>query len=150
MVYDNKRYRLIVQDFGNVKFDFDYEDDDLRSYNYSFGYDNSKGTHKVVASHLRGLEKGAEVKVFSLGENVWRYIQDFPVVPFRNIHRPICVNDGVYGSGTLNWLAIQNQDNKEYNLEFINVDQFVIITLDLGKETYRQLLPPQGFDRVPP
>jgi len=100
-----------------------------------------------VASRPRGEGEGVEVKVFSLGDNVWRYIQDFPVVPFCN--RCMSVNVGVYVSGTLNWLAIRNQENKDYNWKFINLEQFVIISLDLGKERYRQLLLPQGFDRVP-
>jgi hypothetical protein len=57
------------------------------------------------------------------------------------------VNDGIYVSGTINWLAIRN--NEVYDWKSITIDQFVIISLDLGKETYRQLLPPRGFDRVP-
>ncbi|XP_045797823.1 F-box/kelch-repeat protein At3g23880-like [Trifolium pratense] len=123
----------------------DFVFNQVRIYKYSFGYVNSNDTYKVVASCLRGKGKGTEVKVFSLGDNVWRYIQDFPVDPLR-IRFPF-VNDGVYVSGTINWLAIRN--NEVYDWKSITIDQFVIISLDLGKETYRQLLPPRGFDIVP-
>jgi hypothetical protein len=53
--------------------------------------------------------------------------------------------------GTLNWLAIQNKFQYDYQIDWklITINQFMIISLDLSTETYRQLMAPQGFDTVP-
>jgi len=117
--------------------------------NYSrltFGYDISNQTYKVVDFSAN------TVKVFSLSDNVWRDIQSFPIVPFslhfRRHHCHPYVDHGVYVSGTINWLAIR--DKTEYEWNDITIDQFVIVSLDLSTETYRQLLPPSGFVEVPP
>nr|XP_004491718.1 F-box/kelch-repeat protein At3g23880-like [Cicer arietinum] len=114
-------------------------------FRFTFGYDNSSDTYKVVGFCAN------KVKVFSLGNNVWRNIQSFPVVPFglcaiRHCH-PF-VNYGVHLSGTINWLTIRNKT--EYDWNDITIEQFAIVSLDLGTETYRQLLPPPGFVEVPP
>lgn len=47
-----------------------------------------------------------------------------------------------YLSSTINWLAFRK--NVEYK-DFRDL-QFVIISLDLGMETYKQLLPPPDFE----
>jgi F-box interacting protein len=139
--------KIRVYDGNRKRSRLDFEYNEVRIYKYSFGYDSSNDTYKVVASCPRGKGKGTEVKVFSLGDNAWRYIQDFPVDPLYFKIRSPFVNDGIYVSGTINWLAIRN--NEVYDWKSITIDQFVIISLDLGKETYRRLLPPRGFDRVP-
>ena len=54
-------------------------------------------------------------------------------------------------SGTLDRLAIHN--NTRYNGYDVNdftVEQFVIVSLDLGTWTYNHYWLPQGFDEVPP
>ncbi|CAL5191947.1 unnamed protein product [Lathyrus oleraceus] len=113
---------------------------------FAFGYDISTDSYKAVAFSAN------KVKVFRFGDNVWRNIECLPVVPFAleatrlNCH-PFVYN-GVYVSGAINWLAIRNKINYEW--KDITVDQFVIVSLDLGTETYRELLPPQGFVEVPP
>ncbi|CAJ2670120.1 unnamed protein product [Trifolium pratense] len=124
-------------------------------WKFAFGYDNSTDTYKIVAFCLLTNE----VRVFNFGDNVWRNIQSFPVVPVDRGGFPSdeqChpgINNGVYVnvSGTLNWLSIQN--NFEYKNEIdwkhITIDQFVIISLDLSTETYLQLLPPSDFDKLP-
>jgi len=57
-------------------------------------------------------------------------------------------------SGTLNWLAVHNYPTTFFcyhiNHKNITVEQFIIVSLDLGTETYHQYLPPHGFDEVPP
>ena len=74
-----------------------------------------------------------EVRIFTFGDNVWRNIQSFPdVLSYHNWD----INHGVHVSGSLNWLAILMES------------QFVIILLDLSTESYRQLLLPQGFDKL--
>ncbi|XP_004491717.1 F-box/kelch-repeat protein At3g23880-like [Cicer arietinum] len=119
---------------------------DILGYSYgyrnrlTFGYDSSTDTYKVVSL------SGKIVNVFSLGDNVWKNIQNFPVVSFEQCHP--CVNAGVHVSGTINWLTIPNMT--EYEQKDITIDQFVIVSLDLSTETYRKLLPPQGFVEVPP
>ncbi|PNX75445.1 F-box protein, partial [Trifolium pratense] len=57
----------------------------------------------------------------------------------------IYIDEGVYLSGTLNWLAIHNYDSA-YDFKDITVEQFVIVSLDLGTETYNQYKFPRGFD----
>ena len=112
-------------------------------FRLTFGYDITNDTYKVVAF------SADEVKVFSLSDNVWRDIPTFPVVPF-DLEAGPChpfVNDGVYVSGSINWLAIQNKIEYEWN--DISIDQFLIVSLDLTTETYRRFLPPQGFVEVP-
>jgi len=113
-------------------------------FRLTFGYDISNDTYKVVAF------SADEVKVFSLSDNVWRDIPNFPILPF-DIEASRChphVNNGVYVSGAINWLTIQNKTEYEWN--HISIDQFLILSLDLTTETYRLLLPPQGFVEVPP
>jgi len=114
-------------------------------FRFTFGYDVSNYTYKVMAFSAK------KVKVFSLGDNVWRDIPNFPIVPF-DIKAGDCrpyENIGVYVRGTINWLAIRNMTD-QYEWSDITIDQFVIISLDLAKETYRQLLPPNGYVEVPP
>jgi F-box interacting protein len=77
------------------------------------------------------------VRVFNFGGSTWRNIQSFPVVPFDDVPESY-YDRGVYAyvNDSLNWLAIREES------------QYVIISLDLSSETYRQLLPPQGIDKV--
>lgn len=115
---------------------------------FTFGYDASNKTYKVVAFRVQyddDLGKTSIVKVFSLGDNSWRDIQCFPVIPiycgdgFRN--------NGVYCSGTINWLALCGDFDWEHNSS-ITFEQYVILSLDLSTETYTQLLLPRGFNKV--
>jgi F-box interacting protein len=107
-------------------------------WNYGFGYDNSTGTYKIVSLCL--LSK--EVRVLSIGDNVWRNIQSFP-----DTHL-IISNRGVYANGSLNWLTIPKRSEYE-NWKNVSICQYVIISLDLSTETHCPLLPPWGFDKVP-
>jgi F-box interacting protein len=102
-----------------------------------FGYDNLSDTYKVVALRLGFLE----VKVFSSSDNVWRNIQNFPVFPHYHM------KDGVYLNGSVNWFVIRKNLNPfVYDSRVVTVEQFVIVSLDLGTETFTQLLPPRSFD----
>ncbi|RHN66471.1 putative F-box domain, galactose oxidase/kelch, beta-propeller, F-box associated interaction [Medicago truncatula] len=121
-------------------------------FRYTFGYDISNDGYKVVAF---SSEQDEKVKVFCLTDNVWRDIPPFPVVPFglcrsRFYCHPFA-SHGAYVSGTVNWLAIRNIKNmNEYEWNDISVNQFVIVSLVLATETFRQLLPPNGFVEIPP
>ena len=67
-----------------------------------------------------------QVRVFTVGDNGWTNIQCFPRIP------TLQHNDGVCLCGTLNWLAVIND----------TIKQFEIVSLDMGKVTYRKLLLP--------
>ncbi|XP_061362108.1 F-box/kelch-repeat protein At3g23880-like [Gastrolobium bilobum] len=90
-----------------------------------FGYDVSSDTYKVVAFFHNSTK--THVKVCGLGDNCWRSIESFPALP--NLRE-----GGVYLSSTLNWLGDPNFGF------FLNINQIVIVSLDLGKETFRQFI----------
>ncbi|XP_024634431.1 uncharacterized protein [Medicago truncatula] len=58
-----------------------------------------------------------------LGTDYWRRIEDFPYSGYVN-----CV--GTFVSGTINWFA------------FGDLDEYAIVSLDLKKETYQNITPP--------
>ena len=109
-------------------------------FKFAFGYDDLSDKYKVVAFCPE------EVRVFTSGDNVWKNIQSFPIDPYYNVG-----NHGVFLSNSLNWLAVCNKDLSGYipwQYSSLNFDQFLIISLDLGKETYTLLHLPQSFDEV--
>ncbi|XP_045831670.1 F-box/kelch-repeat protein At3g23880-like [Trifolium pratense] len=115
-------------------------------FNFSFGYDNLTRTYKVVAFFVEvGKHPRCVVKVFSLGDNSWRDIQCFPVLPLYWSHHD--TNNGVHLNGTINWIALRDYVVNS-NITNITVDQCVILSLDLSTETYTQLLLPRRFDKV--
>ncbi|KEH23076.1 putative F-box domain-containing protein [Medicago truncatula] len=121
----------------------------LSCYKFSFGYDASTLTYKVVAFRVRRNNDSWEsrVKIFNLGDNCWRNIQSFPIFPLnwlqnrRRLASNCRLNDGVHLSGTINWLAMYKPTT--------HVVQFVIVSLDLSTESYKKLLPPPGFNEMP-
>jgi F-box interacting protein len=104
--------------------------------NFAFGHDKSNRIYKVVVLSSSGL------KVFSLGDNIWRKI--FCVPPYDLVINlsSRCVNRGAYLSGTVNWIFIYQKE--------ITMEKYVVISLDLSTETYKKLLPPLGVDDVTP
>jgi len=133
-------YREFHQQEGNFQY----------KWKFSFGYDSSTDTYKIVAFHLMTNE----VKVLSFGDNVWKNIQCLPMVPTYcapRFYKHVGNKHGLYVCGTLNWLAIQNKFQYDYQIDWklITIGQFMIISLDLSTETYRHLMAPQGFDIVP-
>ncbi|XP_057444573.1 F-box/kelch-repeat protein At3g23880-like [Lotus japonicus] len=123
---------------------------------FTFGYDNTNDTYKVVFFDFgngklkTGMDsQGIPVKVFTLGDNLWRDIQSLPVgvvTLHDNFKKP---NDGVNLSGTLNWMALHNNPTLFYDPNVITVENILILSLDLGTETYNQFSLPGGFDEVP-
>ncbi|XP_024633547.1 F-box/kelch-repeat protein At3g23880 [Medicago truncatula] len=73
------------------------------------------------------LVRKSEVKVHTLGSNIWRNIQEFPfgVFPFGR--------SGKFVSGTINWLASR---------KFYPGCNHFIVSFDLAKESYQKLSPP--------
>ncbi|KAI5430082.1 hypothetical protein KIW84_034601 [Lathyrus oleraceus] len=134
----NPATRAISQKLG---FFFYYDRYKYEYYKFMFGYDNSTETYKVVA--LRSVTNHplseTDVKVFSLGDNVWRTIHGFPAIPLQ-LHFGH-EYDGVHLSCTINWMAIQDVFGRDDAVE-----QYVIISLDLSTETFTQLMPPENYD----
>jgi len=108
---------------------------------FVFGYDNLTDTYKVVSLSLK-LENNlrtSSVRIFTLGDNVWRNIDCFPV---ELVYHPSCCSSsgGVYLNNSINWFA---RHRYYCHLKNITIEQFVIISLELGTETYTQLLLPR-------
>ena len=104
----------------------------------AFGYNNSTDTYKVVY-----IQKGM-TRVFSLGDNVWRNIESFPLGYY--------LDNRVHLRDSLNWLALRSyvDDYDDYDCAYItSIEQFMIVSLDLHTETCKELLLPRGFDEVP-
>ncbi|OIV98335.1 hypothetical protein TanjilG_16662 [Lupinus angustifolius] len=124
----------------------DLHANELGSTKFGFGYDKSSDTYKVVAvlCNRNAMEDSerTQVKVYNMGDQCWRDIQTFPAFPtnFRN--------GGRFLNGTLNWLAIRNYA-AGCDWDTVTIDQLVIVSLDLGKETYKQLSLPVGLDEIP-
>ena len=121
------------------------------SFRYSFGYDTLTETYKVVALFITKEHDNAArsmVKIFTLGDNSWRNIQCFPVIPLLWVRSHY--NNGVYLSGTVNWLAVSDYSGSNFSFASdVTIEQYVILSIDLSTETYTQLLLPQGFHKVP-
>ncbi|XP_058741536.1 F-box/kelch-repeat protein At3g06240-like [Vicia villosa] len=131
----NPATRAISDQLGTIFFTFKY-------FNFTFGYDNSTETYKVVllGSNLDHPETKI-VKVFCLGDDVWRTIYGFPAIPFQLEYGH--EYDGVYLRCTINWMAFQSVYDRDDVIE-----EFVIISLDLSTETFTQLMPPENYDNV--
>ncbi|KAK2389137.1 F-box/kelch-repeat protein [Trifolium repens] len=124
----------------------------IYSFNFSFGYDNSTRTYKVVAFCMKyDVEPILFLTVLSLGDDdnsCWRDIQCcFPVIPLywlRNNAKTIN-NKGAHLNGTINWIVLRDY-NTNSRSTIITVNQYVILSLDLSTEKCTQLLLPQRFD----
>ncbi|MED6161253.1 hypothetical protein PIB30_058983 [Stylosanthes scabra] len=82
-----------------------------------------------------------------MGDSCWRDRRSFPALPIAG--RSTNENDGIYINGTLNWLALRNFSGGNAWEEATAVDQLVIVSLDLGKEAYKQFGVPDGLDELP-
>jgi F-box interacting protein len=136
---ESKKFTLFFNTYSNPNF------------NFSFGYDNSSQTYKVVAFYAEvkpDCNPKSVVKVFSLGDNSWRGIPCLPVLPLYCLFENKYKNDGVHLNGTINWFALRDDINI-HGIKAAALDQCVILSLDLSTETYTKLLLPQRLDKVP-
>ncbi|XVE87676.1 hypothetical protein DITRI_Ditri19aG0006900 [Diplodiscus trichospermus] len=106
-------------------------------YVYGFGHDPISDDYKVVKIMHLGRVDGkpleTEVKVCSLKRNRWRKIQDIPCVfSFPGAK-------GVFASGALHWVLTQKLQLSE---------ETVIVALDLGSESYREVPQPEYKDKI--
>ncbi|XP_058732568.1 uncharacterized protein LOC131604095 [Vicia villosa] len=155
----NPATRKLSQEFG-------YSHHSRLGFTFKFGCDDSTCTFKVVAYRFIHGRYTSEVKVFTIGDNVWKNIDSFPIVPiaFEFRHwRSNCSDGCVFLKSSLNWLAIHKDIEKDLHDEYtpnfhenwtslrrdITVEDLVIVSLDLGIETYHRYLLPQGFDKLP-
>jgi len=121
-------------------------------YRFGFGYDNSTDTYKMVMLrfyHVGQIEDQVRnsVKVFTFGVNIPKEIQSFPVTVVFHPDSYAVEHSGVYLSNSLSWLVRHRYTCHWNNL---TIEQFVIISLDLGTETYTRLLLPPCCDKLPP
>ncbi|XVF38114.1 hypothetical protein REPUB_Repub20aG0070600 [Reevesia pubescens] len=104
---------------------------------FGFGFDASVDDYKVVrvfCYQSKGFEGVYEsiVRVYSLRTNYWRRIQDFPFgVP--------CDEAGMYVDGSLNWAVFRRQETGF---------SWIIVSLDLAQETYKEVLQPGYVDHA--
>ncbi|GAU25539.1 hypothetical protein TSUD_259720 [Trifolium subterraneum] len=123
-----------------------FSDSDLfisrRWFNFSFGYDISAQTYKVVVFYVEKYECNIKsvVKVFSFRDNSWRVIQCLPSIPLYRFDDNS--NNSADLNGTINRIA-------RCNYHLLTVDRYVILSLDLSTETYTQLLLPPRVDKLP-
>ncbi|XP_057432098.1 F-box/kelch-repeat protein At3g23880-like [Lotus japonicus] len=101
-------------------------------HSYGFGYDHLSDSFKLVVIFYYECPAGGyktRAMVHTLGSNSWRRIDNFPDIPYCEF--------GKFGkvlSGAVNWLACDDALN--FNL------RQGITSLDLGKESYQELLQP--------
>ncbi|XP_008224443.1 PREDICTED: F-box protein CPR30-like [Prunus mume] len=100
---------------------------------YGFGYDSTNDDYKLVGI-IRKPADEYEVSVYSLKANSWKRIQNIPCCGF-SLFAPS--NHMVFSRGALSWLMW-----KKLHEEL----QFVIVTLDLTSEKYREF--PIPVDRI--
>jgi len=102
---------------------------------HGFGYDHVNDKYKVlVVMRNPAVVDHREIvtRIYTFGENSWRTVPNFP----GKSH----VWSGKFVSGTLNWLV--------YKRGCGNSNQRGILSFDLGKETFGEVLLPQhdGYD----
>ncbi|RHN65496.1 putative F-box domain-containing protein [Medicago truncatula] len=102
---------------------------------FGFGYDSFKENYKVIVvlHYLIRDSTGSdnwvhksEVKVHTLGSNIWKNIHEFPFGVF-----PVA-RSGKFVSGTINWLASRQ----------FHPCTRSIVSFDLAKESYQKISPP--------
>jgi F-box interacting protein len=103
----NPSTRTISKKIGHIFRLFRGRSYKAKSIKFTFGYDSSSDTYKVVAIKFNGYNvRTIEAKIFSLGENAWRNVEIFPVVLLQLIGYDCHAKGGVCLSGTFNWLSV--------------------------------------------
>jgi F-box interacting protein len=97
------------------------------TYN-GFGYDHVNDKYKVLFVLCSNSAHFSEkvTRIYTFGGNTWTTIRNFPCPPARYNKK--------FVSGTLNWV-IGNKD--------VGSNQAIILSLDLEKETYNEVLLPK-------
>ncbi|GJZ36712.1 F-box associated domain containing protein [Tanacetum coccineum] len=98
---------------------------------YGFGYDESTDDYKVVV-----ITGGKQVVIFSLKTGTWKKIGNFPYdnLLYHSVRGCRFHECGKFSNGALHW-ACSNQG-------FGSLNSLTIVSLDLAKETYGEVLQP--------
>ena len=97
---------------------------------HGFGYDQVNDKYKLlVFVHNRDDFSEKITRIYTFGENSWTTLPNFPSYPGSWL--------GKFVSGTLNWIV---------GKDGVNSNQRVILSVDLEKETYGEVLLPQHDD----
>ncbi|KEH33128.1 putative F-box associated interaction domain-containing protein [Medicago truncatula] len=106
----------------------------IQMMTFGFGYDSFSDNYKVIIVFRCSIRESSgnlvnktKVKVHTLGTNYWKIIPEFPFggVPIERT--------GKFVSGTINWLT---------SIEFYRESPYFIVSYDLGKESYQEVLLP--------
>lgn len=101
---------------------------------YGFGYDELTNDFKVVAiSSCRHPFNECVVSIYSSKTSYWRMIGKFPI-------EGVLDGDGIFTSKAIHWIIRPSVG--------FNYPKFVIVSLDLTTETYREILPPECGEEV--
>ncbi|KAL5100769.1 hypothetical protein RYX36_005096 [Vicia faba] len=100
---------------------------------YGFGYDHVNDKYKLLLDVRVVSNIGYQnVRLYTFGENSWTTIQNFPCHPARFTGKLV--------NGTLNWIIVRRVG------DYI---QTRILSFDLVKETYTEILLPQNQKHDP-
>lgn len=100
-----------------------FDDESMIMY-HGFGYDHINDKYKVLVVVRRSLNERM-TRMYTFGANSWTTILNFPFDPTRWV--------GKFVSGTLNWVFKRG----------VSPNQSVILSFDLIKETYKEVLLPE-------
>jgi F-box interacting protein len=92
-----------------------------------FGYCQVNNKYEVLIVLQNMASKETLTKIYTFGEDSWRTVQNFTCTPTQLL--------GKYVNGTLNWVGYKGD---------VGSTQHVILSFDLEKETYREVLLPQN------
>ncbi|XP_057451923.1 F-box/kelch-repeat protein At3g23880-like [Lotus japonicus] len=111
--------------------------------NLGFGYDNSHDTYKVAVVHWDCTEKKMMARVYCMNNICCRKI-------LSDSSSPILLRQivGNFVGGCVNWLALKNMNDPEYQWDNVTLEQLVIASLDMSKEVYTYMLLPEGVNEV--
>jgi F-box interacting protein len=101
---------------------------------HGFGYDHVNDKYKVLVV-VKNKDNLSETltKIYTFGEDSWKIIQNFPRSFATNLR-------GKFVSGTLNWIVNKKEGCSK---------QRVILSFDLAKETFMEvLLPPKDGNDI--
>ncbi|CAL0306812.1 unnamed protein product [Lupinus luteus] len=132
----NPATRLLSKNSANLL--VDVTSDPFTYSMFGFGYDHLTNTYKVIVICYDEEGKITWMKVHNMGDNSWRDIQNFPDFLTTRTSGQVR-RDGIYISNNLNWIAVSNSNPFR---------KFVIVSLDLGDETFTLMSMPCAFDEV--
>lgn len=130
----NPATRNETQYLAPIYLDFSFSS----AFAFGFGYDDWTGTYKLLAIILDLKSEIMEVRVYCLGDTSWKTILTCPA----SFLVADASSEGRFVSGTVNFLALSKLS---YDWKSASMDEMVIVSYDLRKDTYRYLSMPYGL-----